>query len=794
MSAFDRFALGGTLHDFLRSLASPRYQYTTTASSSPSSASASAAYSYAALHGSFSQSDTLEFLDSSLVGEDGANAVLRALAQRPGSRAIALSQNNLGDAGVRALVTGMKRLRSRGVGYRSALTQLHFSVCGLTPATVRPLVGWLESPASSGLSVLGANGNFLSAAGVRRIERAVVSGRCSSLLHLECFANDDVDDLPEKELSIVGELEEEERKWAESEEVETGAAWRQRLTTALERNRRVLKETRHAALALLPKARIIFGGSPVERPVDVEGIRRGVEALSDGSQPGWSDATSSATFPFLRLPIELQVHVLRMSLLLKPSSDAHLYPPSSSPSSSLPPPNHNVSATTSIQSSPLTESQFLRLLSYASTRTTLLRESQIVEGRVPTINNDAYKGLFAQVLAAVPPGTDPFPAVGNALEAVLLYHRDALFDRQIIGISVTYGVYAVLLCVALAQGCRLQKFSLFRLEHTLRGTYLKPHLTTSWLIWALVFVIVIQGYVWTCYRQGHGKEVPEIIWLSSIGYFPLGLAAWSALWSVSVSKALLISHPKGFVAFLSHPTVLASFFVVLPVIFLGLIIAMDALSYHYNVQSLDRLHIALEQLAEARSAWSGADSDVLPLLDEKVLAPAAGLIESSFDFLYWYKKVWLVCFSTPLAPAQAAVLEFTSDDRHGLAYTGICAWLCFTDMLIVPDDLQLVELMGLFAFAVAGPFIGAFLVFEDTLLAGLKTLTPTQGLSGSTSRDKPDSGRRLAPSPLGVRVDVTHESQLSSTHAIGPVAVELEVQSKGSKVDLEKGETSGWSE
>ncbi|ORY92765.1 hypothetical protein BCR35DRAFT_298285 [Leucosporidium creatinivorum] len=264
------------------------------------------------------------------------------------------------------------------LGPSTQLAQLHFSLCELTPNCAEPLARWLEDPdGGARLQVLCINGNSIGVAGLRRIARSVISGKASSLLHLESHANEPTEEQEEwKEVNEALEAEETE---------EDREGWKERLEVAKERNKVVLKETRLAALGLLAKGRVLFGGNPREPEVDAGAIRRGVEELDTRENPyapkTLSSSLSSSAFPFLRLPIELQVHVLRCSLLLKPSQTAHLYQPISSTSSLLPP------LSPSTLSSPLTEHQFLNLLAHCASSSTLGIEMRIAAagGRVPSL-------------------------------------------------------------------------------------------------------------------------------------------------------------------------------------------------------------------------------------------------------------------------------------------------------------------------------------------------------------------------------------------------------------------------
>ncbi|GAA5843576.1 hypothetical protein JCM11251_007121 [Rhodosporidiobolus azoricus] len=434
-----------TLSDFLRSLAVPRALYS-------SSTTSRQEQEWEVLRVRQGGTKRLDFFDHNIVGAEGAVIVLRAIEKSPGVTDVVLSHNQLGDDGLRELLVGLKRLRSRDIGAHleelnlsdcglsdvslhllalhllqpsphppsikalylnhnnfslgsgsshtslseflgstlssptcslqslaltsnraigpsglipllsslklsvgpSRLAELRLSVTSLTPECAEPLARWLEDPdGGARCQALSLNACALGQAGVRRIAQAVISGKASSLLHLEVLANEDGDD--EQWAEVNSTLIAQEQDGA-------GEDWKEQLEMAKKRNTRVFEETRSAALGLLAKTRVLLGGNAQE-----------------------GESGSPHVFPFLRLPIELQVHILRCSLLLKPSRQAHLYPPlSSSSSTTLLPSDDNA------LSSPLTEGQFLRLIAHCASRSTLETERRIASahdaGQVPSLN------------------------------------------------------------------------------------------------------------------------------------------------------------------------------------------------------------------------------------------------------------------------------------------------------------------------------------------------------------------------------------------------------------------------
>ncbi|GAA5861566.1 hypothetical protein JCM3774_002628 [Rhodotorula dairenensis] len=291
----------------------------------------------------------------------GANSSLASLpeflastlsAPQGSLRSLTITSNPLIDSG--AFVELLSRLDlSTGPSH---LAELRMSVTRLSPEVVHPLVKWLESPTGgSRLQVLALNSCRLGRAGVQHIQRAVVDGRIRNLLHLELMANEEtVDD----EDADTTRLEATESLRAQAEESgEDFHDWDVRLKAALGRNRSAWLATRRAALGLLGPARICFGGNAVD----------GSGRAADPQEP--------APFPFLQLPVEVQVHVLRCLLFLLSPAPTR----SDTPSASYKSPTARAA---------LTEAQFLRILGHSSSRRTLAIERQIAlaHGSAPSLN------------------------------------------------------------------------------------------------------------------------------------------------------------------------------------------------------------------------------------------------------------------------------------------------------------------------------------------------------------------------------------------------------------------------
>ena len=82
--------------------------------------------------------DTLDFLDSGLVGVTGASQVLAQLTRSPRARSLNCGQNRLGDEGATALVRGIAKLRAKGIGDK--LSELSLASNGLTDMALESIV------------------------------------------------------------------------------------------------------------------------------------------------------------------------------------------------------------------------------------------------------------------------------------------------------------------------------------------------------------------------------------------------------------------------------------------------------------------------------------------------------------------------------------------------------------------------------------------------------------------------------------------------------------------------------
>ena len=110
-NALDRFSGGRSdLATFFRSLASPPTSYSTSTALPGGDLSDWELFRAKAGPNAGNQ---IDFFGAGLHGEDGAQKVLAALERLPTTRSINLSNNRLGDSGLRVLLVGLKRLRHR---------------------------------------------------------------------------------------------------------------------------------------------------------------------------------------------------------------------------------------------------------------------------------------------------------------------------------------------------------------------------------------------------------------------------------------------------------------------------------------------------------------------------------------------------------------------------------------------------------------------------------------------------------------------------------------------------------
>lgn len=310
------------------------------------------------------------YLNANLIRLNSSAAYLAQALSNPTSplQLLSLTSNSISAASLDVFLQNLQ-LSPPTIGepHHSRLNSLHLSVCTLDPSAVLPLAHWLEDPhgGAERLQVLALNGNNLSDRGVRRIAQTIIEGRCVGLVSLELLANDVSDEEEWEEVIAALGMEDGDERWKEA------------LEAGLARNRRVLLETRKAGLETLVLARTLFSGNPLP-------------------PPSTDSERAVGSFPFLLLPPELQLHVLRCSLLLTPSSETHLYPPRSPIAGQLPaiiaPPFSLPTSPVLPLSSPLTEVQFLSVLAFATKegRATEVEKDDWVEETLREMSCDRF--------------------------------------------------------------------------------------------------------------------------------------------------------------------------------------------------------------------------------------------------------------------------------------------------------------------------------------------------------------------------------------------------------------------
>lgn len=236
-----------------------------------------------------------------------------------------------------------------------SLRHLHLNACELEDAG--PLASFVVDPArSERLHFLELNGNYLNDFDTKRLARIVIDGRNTSLQILELSAN-------------AGERPLNTAAYSESDEDEGDSrpdrlSWSKALNEALQDNKQLQRAVQRTALQLLPIARILVHAK--EPVLSARVIRDQVEAISDSSSLAapvrclsisQSPTPQITPFPFLRLPSELQTQIMRSLTRLMAISFRSRIPQSLSSSGR----NHAFVY-------PLTETQFLNVIAYASRR------------------------------------------------------------------------------------------------------------------------------------------------------------------------------------------------------------------------------------------------------------------------------------------------------------------------------------------------------------------------------------------------------------------------------------------
>ena len=282
----------------------------------------------------------------------------------------------------------------------ASLIQLQMNTCGLGPVDALSIARWLADPKKGGKIShleLNANGFGTDAEGTNRIAKMVYAGLNTSLLRLEMAANDRIviDEIADHPALAMASLSVSPTSTRSNSPLDksTDAAkeilrgdelpWIQIkpfLDEALTRNHLLREATRHAALQLLPRARILLHAKArsVTQQIEehltptvyssaqpVNATQTSKSPINYQYTPSPNRAAASTSKPsLLTLPPEIITHILR-SLA---SIDGVPLPPRPSQASSYDP----AQPRNAIIASPLSEMQFTRILGLARDRSTLL--------------------------------------------------------------------------------------------------------------------------------------------------------------------------------------------------------------------------------------------------------------------------------------------------------------------------------------------------------------------------------------------------------------------------------------
>ncbi|KAJ4490268.1 hypothetical protein J3R30DRAFT_3420358 [Lentinula aciculospora] len=195
------------------------------------------------------------------------------------------------------------------------LQELHLSAIGLTRHAAPYIADYIASADRCRLHTLKCNGNGLAYSGVRTIIRAIERAN-SSLTVVELYSNN---------IASGHDSEDTEDDAGRETQAYNPEAWKDTeklLKQVLGRNTHLKKETWREALQLLVYSRAVLLRSS-KAPFNYDDFA--------------NSPASTTSFPFKRLPTEIQLHILSfLSPTLSPSQRARIYTYASSPSTLLP--------------------------------------------------------------------------------------------------------------------------------------------------------------------------------------------------------------------------------------------------------------------------------------------------------------------------------------------------------------------------------------------------------------------------------------------------------------------------
>ncbi|POY70483.1 hypothetical protein BMF94_6551 [Rhodotorula taiwanensis] len=151
---------------------------------------------------------------------------------------------------------------------------------------------------------------------------------------------------------------------------------------------------------------------------------------------------------------------------------------------------------------------------------------------------DIFTDLLDRTLRDLPHDANPWVAIRTALTGRVRPEAPQSFIAQLYTLSATTAVVTVILSACMFVKYRQGTLWLMRTHRATGGNYLVVHYSNGWTTAFLLFLGVLQGYIWQTIFYNQGKWVAHSDIWRMVVWIPGWTAFWLASWSLCVSHIL----------------------------------------------------------------------------------------------------------------------------------------------------------------------------------------------------------------------------------------------------------------
>ncbi|KAM0746822.1 hypothetical protein T439DRAFT_383853 [Meredithblackwellia eburnea MCA 4105] len=225
-----------------------------------------------------------------------------------------------------------------------------------------------------------------------------------------------------------------------------------------------------------------------------------------------------------------------------------------------------------------------------------------------------------QAVAAAPQGANLYLVTLQVVKGALLIEFPLSYRYQLYVLSGAVAVVALLLTSALVIWASRGSFWLFRVK----DGYILPHWRHNWTSFAVIFLGLLQGFLWTLIKGTKGLLLKESVGWETLVWIPAGLAGFSAAWTLTVSHIVSRNPSERQRHWVLAPWIINTTFISLPLLFTVSNLGFGLAASYYWKEVLASLDEVLVLLTKAAEDWDGT-------FDIMTLQPGVGSVVKMLD-------------------------------------------------------------------------------------------------------------------------------------------------------------------